>query len=222
LRQLEGGIIIKIKNGLPKFDQDIHEKLLKDDWKELKGPKSLMGCVALSVPFMIVNFLIGMWIMEISTSRIATDQKIITIYVIDDAPVIILAAIVLVVVHELIHLLFIPNFIKSDNTYIGFTYFGGYVSTKEALTKYRLCLILIAPFVFLSIIFNAILGSLGFYSVPLYNVPLIAFIIFNSTGSSVDILSLTLVLLQVPKDAYITSNGMRSYWKNMNPILTEA
>jgi len=209
LRQPEREIITKIKNSLPKLDQEFHEKLLKDGWKELKEPKSLMGYVALSVPFMIVNFLIGMWIMEISTSGIATDQKIITIYVIYDAPVIILAAIVLIVVHELIHLLFIPNFIKSDNTYIGFTYFGGYVYTKEALTKYRLCLILIAPFVFLSIIFNAISGSLG-----LYNVPLSAFIILNSIGSSVDILSLTLVLLQVPKDAYLTMNGIRTYWKH--------
>ena len=209
MKQPEGEIITKIKNGLPKFDQEFHEKLLKDGWKELKEPKSLMGYVALSVPFMIVNFLIGMWIMEISTSGIATDQKIITIYVIYDAPVIILAAIVLIVVHELIHLLFIPNFIKSDNTYIGFTYFGGYVYTKEALTKYRLCLILIAPFVFLSIILNAISGALG-----LYNIPLIAFIIFNSIGSGVDILGLTLVLLQVPKDAYLTMNGMRTYWKH--------
>ena len=209
MRQPKGEIITKIKNSFPKLDQEFHEKLLKDDWKELKEPKSLMGYVALSVPFMIVNFLIGMWIMEISTSGIATDQKIITIDVIYAVPVIILVAIVLVVVHELIHLLFIPNFIKSDNTYIGFTYFGGYVYTKEALTKYRLCLILIAPFVFLSIIFNAISGSLGFY-----NVPLCAFIILNSIGSSVDILSLTLVLLQVPKDAYLTMNGMRTYWKH--------
>ena len=140
---------MKIKNGFPKFDQEIHEKLLKDGWKELKEPKSLMSSVALSIPFMIINFLIGMWIMDISTSRIATDQKIITIDVIYAAPLIILTSIVVVIVHELIHLLFIPNFIKSDNTYIGFTYFGGYVYTKEALTKYRLCLILIAPFVFL-------------------------------------------------------------------------
>jgi Putative zincin peptidase len=98
--------------------------------------------------------------------------------------------------------------------YIGFTYFGGYVYTKKALTKYRFCLILIAPFVFLSIILNAISGALGFYAVPLYNVPLSVFIIFNSIGSSVDILGLTLVLLQVPKDANLTMNGMRTYWKH--------
>jgi len=58
LRQPGGEIITKIKNSLPKFDQEFHEKLLKDGWKELKEPKSLMGYVALSVPFMIVNFLI--------------------------------------------------------------------------------------------------------------------------------------------------------------------
>jgi Putative zincin peptidase len=139
-----------------------------------------MGYVALSIPFMIINFLIGMWIMGISTSIIATDQIIITIDEIYAFPVITLVAIVLVVVHELIHLLFIPNFIKSDNTYIGFTYFGGYAYTKEALTKYRLCLILIAPFVFLSIIFNAISGLLGFYAVPLYNFPLSAFILYSA------------------------------------------
>jgi Putative zincin peptidase len=215
LRQPEGEIITKIKYGLPKFDQEFHEKLLKDGWKDLKEPKSLMGSVALSVPFMIVNFLICIWIMEISTSRMAPDQKMIIIDVYY-VPVIILAAIVLVVVHELIRLLFIPNFIKSDNTYIGFTYYIVYVYTKEALTKYRLCLILIAPFVFLSIIFNAISGLLGLYAVSLhpFNLLLIAFVIFNSIGSSVDILSLILVLLQVPKDAYLIMNGMRTYWKH--------
>jgi Putative zincin peptidase len=217
LRQLEGGIIIKIKTGLPDFDEEIHEKLLKDGWRKLKEPKSLMGQVALSIPFMIINFLISQLIIGIFMSEILS----VTIEDTEDlkyAYLIILAiSIVLIVVHELIHLLFIPNFIKSDNTYIGFTYFGGYVYTTEALTKYRLCLIYIAPFVFLSIILNAISGALG-----LYNIPLILFIYFNSIGSSVDILGLTLVLLQVPKDAYITFNGMRTYWKNMNPILTEA
>lgn len=208
MRQLEGGIIIKIKTGLPDFDEEIHEKLLKDGWRELKEPKSLMGQVALSIPFVIFNFIISQLIIGIFMNEIS-----VTIEDTEDlkyAYLIILAiSIVLIVVHELIHLLFIPNFIKSDNTYIGFTYFGGYVYTKEALTKYRLCLIYIAPFVFLSIIFNAISGSLG-----LYNVPLSAFIILNSIGSSVDILSLTLVLLQVPKDAYLIMNGMRTYWKH--------
>jgi len=208
LRQLEGGIIIKIKTGLPDFDEEIHEKLLKDGWRELKEPKSLMGQVALSIPFMIINFIISQLIIGIFMNEIS-----VTIEDTEDlkyAFLIILAIlIVLIVVHELIHLLFIPNFIKSDNTYIGFTYFGGYVYTKEALTKYRLCLIYIAPFVFLSIILNAISGALG-----LYNIPLILFIYCNSIGSSVDVLGLTLVLLQVPKDAYLTMNGMRTYWKH--------
>jgi len=77
-------------------------------------------------------------------------------------------------------------------------------------------LVSLAPFVFLSIILNAILGTLG-----LYNAPLIAFIFFNSIGSSADIFGLTLVLLQVPKDACLIMNGIRTYWKKMDPISLE-
>ena len=78
-------------------------------------------------------------------------------------------------------------------------------------------MILIAPFVFLSVILNMILGVLG-----LYNILLMVVIILNSIGSSVDILGLTLILLHVPKGAYLTMNGLRTYWKNMDPILTVA
>jgi hypothetical protein len=52
-----------------------------------------MVYVALSIPFMIINFFIGMWIMIISTSRMADYQKIITIDVIYDAPLIILTSV---------------------------------------------------------------------------------------------------------------------------------
>ncbi|MDW5549525.1 hypothetical protein [Methanosarcina sp.] len=30
--------VIKIKSGLPDFNKEIHEKLLKDGWRELKEP----------------------------------------------------------------------------------------------------------------------------------------------------------------------------------------
>ena len=108
MRQLEGGIIIKIKTGLPDFDEEIHEKLLKDGWRELKEPKSLMGQVALSIPFMIINFIISQLIIGIFMNEIS-----VTIEDTEDlkyAYLIILAiSIVLIVVHELIHLLFIQT-----------------------------------------------------------------------------------------------------------------
>lgn len=168
---------------------------------------------------MIINFLVGQLIMGIFIQQSRMDDYSMSGNILNFYLMLILImlaiSVVLIIVHELIHLLFIPNFIKSDNTYIGFTYFGGYVYTKDVLTKYRLCLILIAPFVFLSVILNIILGVLG-----LYNILLMVFIILNSIGSSVDILGLTLILLQVPKGASLTMNGMRTYWKKKDPTLT--
>jgi len=66
------GTVIKIKNSFPDFNEDIHEKLLKDGWRELKEPKSLIGQVVLSIPFVIINLLISQLIMGIliPTSRI--------------------------------------------------------------------------------------------------------------------------------------------------------
>jgi hypothetical protein len=173
-----------------------------------------MGQLPLLIPVMIINLLIVQFIMRIfiQTSRSANYQISGTIQNAEDllkyALPFLVMAIVVIVVHELIHLLSIPNFIKSDNTYIGLTYYGGLVYTKDVLTKYRACFVYIAPFVFLSIILNVISGVLG-----LYNIPLMIFIILNSIGSSGEILELILILLQVPKGAKIVNNGMRTYFR---------
>jgi hypothetical protein len=194
---------------------------LKDGWRELKEPKSFKSLIVFSIPFIIINVLICQLIIEMFTQNYIISGTINSENILESflicIKIFVLIPIVLIVVHELIHLIFIPNFIKSENTYIGLTTFGGYVYTKEAIKKYRLCLVYLAPFVFLSIILNAILGILG-----LYNAPLIAFIFFNSIGSSADMFGLTLVLLQVPKDACLLMNGIRTYWKRMDPSLTKA
>jgi hypothetical protein len=118
------------------------------------------------------------------------------------------ALIALVVIHELLHLVFIPGFIRSDKTYLGITYFGGFVYSEENLSKMRYVLITIAPFFVISILLNVVLG---FFS--LLTPYLMFLILLNSMASSVDILTLILILSQVPSGAYITVNGMRSYWK---------
>ena len=43
----------------------------------------------------------------------------------------------LVFIHELIHLVFIPGFLVSDKTFLGITYFGGFVYSKEVISKSR-------------------------------------------------------------------------------------
>ena len=167
---------------------------------------------------MIINLLISQLIMGIliPTSRIndyqisgsAQNAEEFLKYIFVPLLIALVIAVLLGVVHQLIHLLLIPNFIKSDNTYLGFTYFGGYVYTKDVLLKSRACLIYIAPFVILSIILNMVLGLL-----ELYNIPLIFFIIFNSIESGTDILPLILILLQVPKSAKVMNNGIHTYFR---------
>lgn len=60
---LEDRNVIKIKSGLPNSNKEIHEKLLKDGWRELKEPKSLMDQAVLSISFMTINLLIEQLIM---------------------------------------------------------------------------------------------------------------------------------------------------------------
>ena len=111
--------------------------------------------------------------------------------------------------HELIHLILIPNFVKSEKTYIGFTLFGGFVITEEEISKSRYILITIAPFVIISIILPLVLGSLGLLTVTLKFL-----IILNAMASSVDLLNLLLIIKQVPKNAILKNNGPNTYWKN--------
>ncbi|MGE7672877.1 metalloprotease family protein [Lysinibacillus sp. NPDC094403] len=113
--------------------------------------------------------------------------------------------VLLLILHELLHLMFIPNFIKSEKTSVGLTLFGGFVITEEEISKSRYLFITI---IILSIIFPLILSVFGLLTTTLKFL-----IILNSMGSSVDLLNLLLIMKQVPKNATLTSNGANTYWK---------
>lgn len=115
----------------------------------------------------------------------------------------------ILVAHELIHLLCIPDFIHSDTTSMGITYVGGFVYTEEQLTRTRYLIISFAPFITISLILPFLLGMLNFLS-PL----ILGVLLLNSLGSSVDMLIALHVLIQVPSGAYLVANGKDTYWKN--------
>ena len=115
------------------------------------------------------------------------------------------------IAHELIHLLLIPGFFKSDKTYMGLTYLGLFVYTEEILSKKRHIAISALPFLSISILLPVLLGTTG-----LLNPLIIIVILLNSLGSSVDILGLIITLYQVPSDAQLTSNGVLTYWKKVS------
>lgn len=201
--------IIKIKHGIPKTNEERHSNLLEEGWKQLKEPKTISGQILLSIPFMIINFLIGSIIVGLVAPNMELSFEIATLsdfFIFISIPL--LLTVSLVIIHELLHLCFIPNFIKSKKTYMGFTWFGAYVLTEEILSKGRVCIISIAPFIFISIIFNFLMGIIGTYSIPI-----LLFITLNSIGSSVDLLGFTLILFQVPKGAKVINNGFYTYFK---------
>ena len=196
---------------LPKTNRERHRYLIDSQWVSLKEPKNTATAILLSIPLMVLCTFITLQIIKIFTDISLGDYGIsINPIKIEFNLIYVLGIFLLLIIHELIHLIFIPNFVKSNKTYIGIVPFGGYVYTEELLTKTRHLIITISPFFIISIILPTVLGFFGLLN------PIIIFIILlNSLGSGVDILSLILVSIQVPSGANLISNGPSSYWKKL-------
>jgi hypothetical protein len=167
---------------------------------------------------MILNILFSFIILDLFSSfsleefGITPSQISVTIDLLD-----LVYVIVTIFIHELIHLAFVPGFLTSDKAFLGITYFGGFAYSEEALSKSRFTLVLLAPFVVISIILPGVLGALNLLN------PLVKLLILsNAMGSCVDMLGLILILIQVPAGAYLTCNGTRTYWKRTDSSIPES
>ncbi|GAB3048207.1 DUF3267 domain-containing protein [Virgibacillus ainsalahensis] len=199
---------MKITHKMPKTDEKLHNDLINSGWTQLKEPKSLLLTTIVSIPLMLVNVFVAACAIHIFSDLtlrefgFASGSFTITIHF-----GVILGILLTVVIHEFIHLLFVPNFIQSPQTFIGFTFFGGYVYTTEEISKARYMIITAAPFISLSILLPIILGLMGVLT-PLLKI----LILLNAASSSVDML-LLLLLIQTPKNTVLKSNGIRTYWR---------
>jgi hypothetical protein len=207
---------MKLLNKLPKSDPNLHEELTRNSWILLKEPRNMVSVILFSLPFMILATLLSGAIMNIFSGfslydfGLTPDGINITIHVsmsIANLRVIVWL-VLLVVIHEFIHLLFIPNFIKSKNTYAGFTWVGAFVITEDEIPKARYITITLAPFVIISVILPLFLGALGILTTPIKFI-----ILLNAMSSSVDLLLFLLIITQVPRKASLRSNGTNTYWK---------
>jgi vacuolar-type H+-ATPase subunit I/STV1 len=204
------GAAIRIVSRIPDADKQKQQELIAGSWVKLKEPKNSLTAILESIPFMVLNAMItlliaGMFVpLSFGYFGIAGSSFSYQI----NLPVLVFGALGILVAHELIHLLCIPDFIRSETTSLGITYGGGFVYTEEQLTRTRYLMISFAPFIALSIILPFILGMLNLLS-PV----IIVFLLLNSLGSSVDLLIALHVLIQVPFRAFLVSNGKDSYWK---------
>ena len=116
-------------------------------------------------------------------------------------------------VHELLHLSCFPRFGLSKKSFIGFwpRVFGVYVYYDGELSRNRAILISACPFVVLSII--PLLGSIV---IPNVSVFIVAVSYLNCLLCSVDLISIFLLVRQVPSDALVRSKGYQSYWRKQH------
>jgi len=203
--------IIKRKY-LPEFDERLHEELVNSGWVPLREPNSIAVAIILSVPFMVTNLFISIMVIRFFSTisleefGFTPDSFSITINL-----GVIIALFLLLIIHEVLHLIFIPNFIRSSKTYIGPAIFGGFVYTEEVIEKSRFILITVAPFLVISIILPIILGIFGLLTSPVK-----LLILLNAMASSVDMLTLLLILMQVPNKAILKNNRPKTYWKTLS------
>lgn len=201
-----------IRNRFPRVDSERHQYLLDNQWTLVKGPKSIALTILLSIPLMFLNAFIAFWIIrtfdsitfeEFGIGSDSVDIPFNLVYLLG-------FVLILIISHELIHLVFMPNFIKSKKTYIGLTYFGGYVYSEEIVTKIRFIIMIIAPFFIISIILPIILSFFGLLTTFIKLI-----VLANAASSSVDILSLILILIYVPSGGSLANNGSKGYWKKL-------
>jgi hypothetical protein len=202
---------VKITFHIPKADPEKQAKLILQQWVELKEPKSLPIAILLSVPFMILGGVVTIILTRIFFPVSLEDYGFQGGTIIFNFNILyIISIFLLLLIHELIHLILIPNFAKSTNTGIGIQFVGGFVFSEEIISRTRFIVISLAPFLVISIVLPLILGAIG-----CLNPAIILLIFLNALGSSVDLLNVTLILSQVPKKAKIINNGMNTFWKLM-------
>jgi hypothetical protein len=184
--------------------------LIANQWVKLEEPRNILTAILASLPFMVLNatitLLIAGMFVPVSFEYFGIAGTSFSFRI--DLLILLFGVLGILVAHELIHLICIPDFIRSDTTYMGITYVGGFVYTEEQLTRTRYIIISFAPFITISIILPFILGMLNLLS-PL----IVGVLLLNSLGSSVDILIALHVLIQVPSKAYLIANGKDTYWK---------
>lgn len=202
---------MKMLTRIPKLNEKLHKELINNGWTVLKEPGNLAAAMILSIPFMAINLFIAVAGINIFSSLsleefgFTADSFSITINL-----SVIIAIILFVIFHELLHVIFVPNFTKSGKTYIGLSLFGGFALTEEELSKRRFILITIAPFLIISIMLPLLLGYLGSLTSGIK-----VFVMLNAMASSVDMLNMVLVLKQVPPNATLTNNGPKTYWRKI-------
>ncbi|MGP4071027.1 DUF3267 domain-containing protein [Piscibacillus sp. B03] len=200
---------MKFKFCIPKADEEYDQTLKQEGWTPLKEPKTIGKATLISVPFMLVNLVMSLAVIILADGLTWREfgftkegfEFAITIWHI-------LGFFAMIIIHELIHFVFVPNFLGSEKTYLGITWQAGFIITEDIISKSRFLLVSFAPFIVISVILPFVLAWFDLLT------PFLKFlIVLNGVSSSVDFLNSYMIMRQVPKGGQIINNGFKTYWK---------
>lgn len=204
---------MKYTKKLPTADKKLSNQLLDEGWKKIKEPSNLTLATLISIPFMFFSaFIFFRLIFYINPSLKEIfnigDSISFTIQFNLKTLMFLIGIYLFMLLHEMIHAIFIPNALNSNKVYFGIRALYGFVYTTEKISKCRFLIISIMPFFLLSIILPILLNTLG-----MMNGYTILLCLINALGSCVDLLNICLILIQVPRKSYIIINAFETYFK---------
>ena len=202
---------------LPKENKKYSQKLLNNGWKKLKEPK-LSVALLIGLPIGILLALLNIKyfftffpnfkeIINYGDKSFAIEIKLNILKLV----LYFVVTIMFFILHEFIHILFMPNFIKSKKTFWGMKTLYFFAYTEESFSKRRAIIIFAAPLVVLSFVLPFVLNMAG-----LMNGFVVFLCIFNAAGSYMDIFYIILILLKIPNGSIITNNGTATFYKQNN------
>jgi hypothetical protein len=204
---------MKYATKIPPVDEDFKTALLNRDWRQIKEASNLLTAILFSIPFMLINVALSFLIIYLLDQNLG--NAILNLYSSGNWSVTIrldylVILYLTVLIHEVIHLVLIPGFLRSEKTLFGIKPWGGFVYTAEVISKRRYLLISVAPYAIISLLLPLILGICG-----MLNGFIVFLVLLNALASSVDIMNAFLFMVQVPGDAKIISNGFKTYFRKI-------
>jgi len=124
--------------------------------------------------------------------------------------VFLLAAVALLLAHELLHAVALLRFGTSSATTLGFwpKWMTPYISHKGELPRGRNILVALMPFLVLSIV--PLVWGFAFPPAPLWAV---ALSVLNGIGASADLVAAMLIAVQVPASALVRNRAHETWWR---------
>ena len=168
------------------------------------GPVKLLLITIPLVVFVGLLFQLAFWLAGVDVSPLSN---------IKNAPIAFAIILGVVPIHELLHLVCFPGFGLGEKSIIGFwpKMFVPYVYYDGVLPRNRFMLICACP----AIVLSAIPVLVSFIK-PNIPVIIVAVSYLNCLVCGVDLVSIFLVLKQVPSDAVVRLNGFRGYWRRQD------